>query len=141
MTMRHAHTTTPVRSHPLAREIRSRFAAWLPFLVTLTAATAALAAPSKRDLKGAPVLGTDPLATALVRFYHEFGQDRDLEAFHKKVSARYTPATLERVLVMGTTEVRQGAGLALSLIGDFGSREAVGKALRDPDPVVSRLAS
>jgi len=31
--------------------------------------------------------------------------------------------------------------LALSLIGDFGSREAVGKALRDPDPVVSRLAS
>lgn len=125
----------------MANSIAHRLPGLIVLVCVAAPASVSLAAPSKPDSKGAPGLGTEPLATALVQFYREFQKDRDLEAFQKKVSARYVPATLERALAMGTVEARQAAVLALSLVADFSSHDAVGKALRDPDPVVSRLAA
>ncbi|MGO9600149.1 MAG: tetratricopeptide repeat protein [Isosphaeraceae bacterium] len=78
----------------------------------------------------------------LVDYYEGFLGDRDLERFRDQVLARYTETTLARILTTSeAVQARRGAVLALGVIGTFAhSNTALGKALRDDDPVVRTLA-
>jgi len=78
----------------------------------------------------------------LVDYYESFLGDRDLERFRDQVLARYTETTLARILTTSeAVQARRGAVLALGVIGTFAhSNTALGKALRDDDPVVRTLA-
>jgi tetratricopeptide (TPR) repeat protein len=83
--------------------------------------------------------GTESL---LVDYFQKFLDDRDLEAFRDRVAARYGEAALASIL--GDSPVvtaRRAAVLALGLSGSFQRSNAVlGRALRDGDAVVRRLA-
>jgi tetratricopeptide (TPR) repeat protein len=83
----------------------------------------------------------EPLTTALlVDYFEEFLESRDVESFRHRVLARYTEGTLARLVISGDEGSRRAAVLALGLVGSFQSNPVVGRALRDPDPVVRRLA-
>jgi tetratricopeptide (TPR) repeat protein len=78
----------------------------------------------------------------LLDYFARFVADRDVEAFQKRVSARYNEGTLCRI-VSGSpdTAARRAAVLALGLSGTFEqSNAALGKALRDPDVAVRSMA-
>ena len=68
--------------------------------------------------------------------------DRDLDQFREQVTARYTEGTLGRVLTSSPSiAVRRAAVLALGVIGSFEqSNTALGRALRDNDPIVRTMA-
>ena len=78
----------------------------------------------------------------LVDYYEAFLRDRDLDLFRKQVIARYTEATLGRVLTSSpSVAARRASVLALGVTGCFEqSNAALGKALRDNDPIVRTLA-
>jgi len=76
----------------------------------------------------------------LVDYYETFLQDQDLESFQRHVGARYSEATLGRLLLNGDTRSRRAAVLALGLVGTYTMNEVVAHALRDSDPTVRRLA-
>ena len=78
----------------------------------------------------------------LVDYYEAFLRDRDLDRFRDRVLARYTEGTLARVLLSSVSvPARRAAVLALGVFGDYGpSNAAVGRALRDSDPVVRTMA-
>jgi tetratricopeptide (TPR) repeat protein len=83
----------------------------------------------------------EPSTTALlVDYFEEFLEGRDVEIFRRRVLSRYTEATLSRLAVSGDETSRRAAVLALGLVGSFQSNPVVARALRDPDPVVRRLA-
>jgi tetratricopeptide (TPR) repeat protein len=64
-----------------------------------------------------------------------------LERFQKKVAARYTEGTLQRLLQATDPEVRRAAILALRGLGTMRSNEAVAAMLRDDDAAVRHLAA
>lgn len=78
----------------------------------------------------------------LVDYYEAFLRDRDLNRFRDRVLVRYTEGTLGRVLAASTsTTARRAAVLALGVVGSFEeSNTALGRAMRDPDPVVRTMA-
>jgi tetratricopeptide (TPR) repeat protein len=95
------------------------------------------------------------VATALlVEHYNELPQPREgeepekwaarlqssLDAFRKKVSAKYTEGTLQRLLDSSHAQTRRAAVLALGLVGTMESNRALVGRLRDDDAVVRRLA-
>lgn len=84
-----------------------------------------------------PEPATAPL---LLDYLDAYRRDNDLEAFRRRVEARYTEGTLGRLLRTGTPEARRAAVLALGLIGRFDSNDAVGEALKDRDPIVRNYA-
>jgi tetratricopeptide (TPR) repeat protein len=78
----------------------------------------------------------------LVDYYEAFLRDRDLDLFRNQVIARYTEATLCRVLTSSpSVAARRASVLALGVTGCFEqSNAALAKALRDDDPIVRTLA-
>lgn len=78
----------------------------------------------------------------LVDYYEAFLRDRDLGQFRDRVMVRYTEGTLGRVLAASpSTTARRAAVLALGVVGNFeASNPALGRAMRDPDPVVRTMA-
>ena len=79
-------------------------------------------------------------ASVLVDYFETFLRDKDIEAFHRGVMARYTEGTLARLARSGTPQSRRAAFLALGLMGTFGVNEVVARGLRDQDPTVRNLA-
>ncbi|MBI3406754.1 MAG: HEAT repeat domain-containing protein [Planctomycetes bacterium] len=66
---------------------------------------------------------------------------RGLNRFKKAVEARYSQATLERLLVAPDAEIRQAAVLALGLIGNFDVNALLAARLHDEDPTVRELCA
>lgn len=89
---------------------------------------------------GAPGMLQPHTGSLLVDYYEVFLKDRDVDAFRRTVSARYTEATLARVIHVGELRARRAAVLALGLFGGIGSNATVAHALRDEDPTVRNLA-
>ena len=83
--------------------------------------------------------GADDL---LGEYFRRFLADQDQEAFRDRVGARYSEGLLCRLLTDSPAVTsRRAAVLALGSLGSFPrSNPALGRALRDPDPVVRRLA-
>ena len=79
-------------------------------------------------------------ASLLVDYYETFLRDHDLPAFRLNVAARYTEGTLLRLVESGTPPARRAAVLSLGLTGTMRVNDALGKALRDEDPSVRKLA-
>jgi Flp pilus assembly protein TadD len=78
----------------------------------------------------------------LVDYYEAFLRDRDLDQFRERILARYTEGTLARALTSSPSVTsRRSAVLALGVIGSFEqSNSALGRAMRDSDPVVRTMA-
>ena len=64
-----------------------------------------------------------------------------LERFKKRVKARYTHGTLQRLLHSDSSRARRAAVLALGLLGGMESNEALVRRLKDEDPAVRQMAS
>jgi tetratricopeptide (TPR) repeat protein len=91
----------------------------------------------------------------LVQYYDELPQRRrgersaawaarlqeGLGAFKKRVAARYTEGTLQRLLDSPQAVPRRAAVVALGLTGTLASNGAVGAMLHDPDPRVRQFAA
>jgi tetratricopeptide (TPR) repeat protein len=91
----------------------------------------------------------------LLEYYHELPKIRDgerpeawdarmevgLDRFQKKVAARYTEGTLQRLLQATNPEVRRAAVLALRGLGTMKANEAVAAMLHDDDAAVRHLAT
>lgn len=84
----------------------------------------------------APVLRTARLVTA----YRRYLTTADSPRFANEVGHHYTTATLSRLLVCGSVELRRAASLALGVLGDHDSIEPLGRRLSDVDRGV-RLAA
>jgi tetratricopeptide (TPR) repeat protein len=94
---------------------------------------------------------TEPL---IVKFYKKLPQptpadDADLweagvqeamRGFRQAVKNNYTEGSLQRLLAHPSVPARQGAVLALGLVGTMDSNEAVAGALKDDDPLVRKFA-
>ncbi|MBS0210377.1 MAG: tetratricopeptide repeat protein [Planctomycetes bacterium] len=76
----------------------------------------------------------------LERIYHGYLVDQDATSFMRQVSAKYVPATLERLLQFGPRLTRRAAALAIGLLGDYRSNAPLGQALHDEDRGVRTLA-
>jgi tetratricopeptide (TPR) repeat protein len=92
-----------------------------------------------------PRHGTDAMlepytASLLVDYFETFLREKDIEAFHRSVIARYSEGTLARLARSGSLQARRAAMLALGLIGSFATNEVVARGLRDQDPAVRNLA-
>jgi tetratricopeptide (TPR) repeat protein len=91
----------------------------------------------------------------LVDYYNELPQRREpeqaaggaalvkkaLDTYKRKVAARYTEGTLQRLLGVPDVEARRAAVLALGLLGTMASNRALAGRLRDEDTVVRQLAA
>jgi tetratricopeptide (TPR) repeat protein len=90
----------------------------------------------------------------LVEYYNELPAVREgmkradreayrkaIEAFKRKVAARYTEGTLQRVLGSTDARARRAAVLALGLVGTMDGNRALAGALRDDDRGVRILAA
>ncbi len=115
-----------------------------PAILTTLAAVLWLlpAAPALPDAPhpGAPGMLEPHTAGLLVDYYAAFLKDQDLDRFRQRVTARYTEATLGRLLESGTPPSRRAAVLALGLIGTMESNAALAEALADDDAIVRNLS-
>lgn len=86
--------------------------------------------------------GSDDGSSLLGEYFRRLLEDQDLEAFRDRVDARYSEGALCRLLAHSpSAPTRRAAVLALGSLGSFPrSNPVLGRALRDPDPVVRRLA-
>jgi tetratricopeptide (TPR) repeat protein len=89
-----------------------------------------------------PAVSVDsPRIACLQQFYHEYLAAHDGEAYLRKVTARYTPATLERLALTAAPRLtRRGAVLALGLLQEYQADAALSRALHDEDRGVRMLA-
>jgi len=76
----------------------------------------------------------------LSRLYRRYLNNQDAAGFISKVSRRYTPGTLQRLVYNHNREVRRAAVLALGFIGDYSANHSMGRALMDDDRTVRMLA-
>jgi len=78
----------------------------------------------------------------LVDYFKAFLKDQDLETFRARVEARYTEATLCRILAGSRNATARRAGvLSLGILGSFeGSNPVLGRALADSDPIARAMA-
>lgn len=116
-------------------------ARWLFGLGIAVALAAAPAVAIASDSDGGK-RGAEDAGSLLGEYFRRFLDDQDLEAFRDRVDARYSEASLCRLLTLspGAT-TRRAAVLALGATGGFRrSNPVLGGALRDPDPIVRRLA-
>lgn len=132
----------------MARSSRNRAGhpAW-PWIGLALAATAALGVeaasggtPRTGITRGSA--GLDEAGSLLGDYFRRFLDDGDMDAFRDRVEARYGEPALCRLLAdcPGAT-TRRAAVVALGELGTFSrSNPALGRALRDPDPVVRQLA-
>jgi tetratricopeptide (TPR) repeat protein len=116
----------------------------LLILIAATALVAPAAAPTETIRPGIDPGGRAPddAGSLLGDYFRRLLDDRDLEAFRDRVNARYSESVLCRLAndSPGVT-TRRAAVVALGSLGGFArSNPVLGRALRDPDPVVRRLA-
>ena len=99
-------------------------------------------AEMQRQGMGGSSMWESQTGSLLVDYYETFLRDRDLDQFRNQVTARYTEGTLGRVLTSSPSiAARRAAVLALGVTGSFEqSNTALGKALRDSDPIVRTMA-
>ncbi len=102
--------------------------------------TKSFAALDRSTRNGVPGMSTSQSGSLLVGFYEQFLRDHDVDRFRQEVCARYTEATLGRLIQSTDINDRRASVLALGLIGSFGANDEVGRALRDADPTVRNLA-
>jgi tetratricopeptide (TPR) repeat protein len=89
----------------------------------------------------------------LVEFYRDLPQPGDgnpdtfgprlqaaLERFRRKVAARYTEGSLQRLLAAPESTARRAAVVALGLMGGGACNEPLARRLHDADPLVRQLA-
>ncbi|MFV1964013.1 MAG: tetratricopeptide repeat protein [Pirellulaceae bacterium] len=76
----------------------------------------------------------------LRRFYAQYLTDEHSAGFVKRVSERYTIATLERLAEQGSRESRRAATMSLGFLADFASNTVLGRRLHDSDRGVRLLA-
>ena len=91
---------------------------------------------------GASIMWESHNGLLLVDYYEAFLRDRDMDQFRDRVLARYTEATLGRVLAASSNvAARRAAVLSLGIIGGFElSNSVLGRAMCDSDPVVRTMA-
>jgi tetratricopeptide (TPR) repeat protein len=95
----------------------------------------------ERPLGRAGIVKSPSRRTArLLEFYDRYLVDHDELGFAASAAGCYFPATLERLLAADLGVVRRAAALALGMVGDYGSNEALGRALRDEDIGVRLLS-
>jgi tetratricopeptide (TPR) repeat protein len=111
-------------------------------LLSETRAGASALAEIQRQGVGGPSMWESYTGSLLVDYYELFLRDRDLDQFRDRVMARYTEGTLTRLLSSSVSvPARRAAVLALGVIGSFDqSNAALGRAMRDGDPVVRTMA-
>jgi tetratricopeptide (TPR) repeat protein len=109
----------------------------------------------KREVRPWQERGADVGMALLVTYYKELPQRKHgekpsewaerlqggLNEFKKKVAARYTEGTLQRLLECPHTVARRAAVLALGLTGTIRSNQAVAGMLYDEDGKVRQFAS
>ncbi len=115
---------------------------WWPWSVILTVASAAPISPGfggTGDHGRLPAEAADLLLSA---YFRQFLDERDLDAFRDRVDARYSEDELCRLAGRAVAdETRRAAVAALGLLGTFRkSNPVLGRALRDRDPIVRRMA-
>jgi tetratricopeptide (TPR) repeat protein len=138
-TRRADKTGLPRGSRPLFR-LRSRVLALslaLGLLLILPTPNYASRASSRVGVPGTRQVENGSM---LVEYYEAFLRDRDVEAFRRNVSARYSEAALGRLLQASELQARRASVLALGLFGGFGINSALARGLKDPDPAVRALA-
>jgi tetratricopeptide (TPR) repeat protein len=86
------------------------------------------------------VSGPAPRLPLLDFLYQQFLDDQDAPAFVRKVTARYTSATLERLLGHPSRSCRRAAALGLGYVGNYESNSPLGRALQDHDRGVRALS-
>lgn len=123
-----------------------RWPAWLGVLLGLLGLGSWAVEPARAE-RGRPGIGGSGRGDAetgalLVAYFQRLLEDRDLAAFQDRVAARYTEGSLGRILAESpVATARRAAVVALGQQGRFAQSNAVlGRALRDSDPVVRRLA-
>lgn len=84
--------------------------------------------------------GDEMRTPLLVLWYERFLSDHDAQAFAHAVSLRYTPGSLERLVICGDRFARRAGVLALGMVGDYSSNSVLGNALVDGDRGVRTLA-
>jgi tetratricopeptide (TPR) repeat protein len=86
--------------------------------------------------------GLDEAGSLLGEYFRRLLADGDMEAFRDRVESRYgEPALCRLVSDCPGPTTRRAAVVALGALGTFPrSNPVLGHALRDPDPVVRRLA-
>ena len=83
-----------------------------------------------------PIVRTTRLAAA----YRRYLASAHAPQFAAEVDQHYSPATLETMLDRGDIEVRRASALALGLLGDRTSIDAIGRSLSDSDRGVRMAA-
>ena len=92
--------------------------------------------PKKNDLPGVESI-KDP---ALVKYYNEFVKTQEIGTFTQQILARYTEASLTKLLESGEVEARRAAVLAIGLTGSMQSNAALAGRFKDSDVVVRAYA-
>lgn len=125
-------------------------------LVLVWAATAAQALPrwDVHDLSPLRERGAEVRSALLVEYYSELPQPEDsdrgawavrlqsaLAKFKKKVAARYTEGSLQRLTDAPSNQTRRAAVVALGLLGTMNSSKALAARLHDDDPTVRQLTT
>jgi tetratricopeptide (TPR) repeat protein len=107
-----------------------------------TLADGSAPAETQRRGMGGPTVWESQTSSLLVDYYEAYLRERDLDQFRDRVIARYTEGTLGRVVSSSANvAARRGAVLALGVVGSFEqSNSALGRALRDQDPLVRAMA-
>lgn len=80
------------------------------------------------------------MGPVLVGYYKDFLESRDVEKFTQNLLARYSEATLLKLVGSTDAEVRRAAVLSLGMVGGAESQTPVGKAMQDKDPIVRQFA-
>ncbi len=81
-----------------------------------------------------------PRIPLLLALYREYLDHQDSAELVSKVSQRYAPGTLQRLVQSPDRQVRRAAALGLGFIGDFSANHTLGRALLDDDRTVRTLA-
>jgi tetratricopeptide (TPR) repeat protein len=79
-------------------------------------------------------------AAVLLTYYTDYLDTKDSAVFARRLSRRYTPGTLERLLAAGPRMLRRAAALGLGSLGGYESNAVLGRALTDTDRGVRTLA-
>lgn len=79
-------------------------------------------------------------ATRLSNAYRRYLRSADPCRFAHEVDESYTAATLHALLRRGQVEQRRASALALGMLGDRQSMDALGRAISDPDQGVRLVA-
>ena len=115
---------------------------WLSFLSFDAHCSATDGAAASHRGLGVSAMSEAHERSLLIEYFNAFINDRDLDSFRSRVSARYNEGTLGRILSdSNDVAARRAAVLSLGIVGSFAhSNAALGRALSDVDPVVRSMA-